>query len=386
MIAADADALSPGLYSRFTHDRARYPAPRKDPDQTVAAIRDLVRDRRVDVIVPVTDDVIAPLAAAGRDVIGCEIAGPPATALAKTQDKRATLELAERLGIPTPRTRIVRTVSDAMAAASPLGWPLVLKPERSKRYERGRPLDTFAVTYAENEVQLRGKVGAIAGGSAILLQEYCAGEGHGVGMLLHEGRPLAAFQHHRLHEFPLTGGTSSYRESVALDPVLYDHSLRLLGALRWTGIALVEFKIGDRGPRLMEVNGRVWGSLPLAVKSGVDFPARWLEFYRSGPPDDGTAPQTTYLVGVRSRDLATEVAWIHSVLFGRRSYAFERRPAPLTALSAAVALLSPLGHDVRSLADPVPGLIELARIAVVGLRRAPALNSSSLPTARDPSE
>ena len=382
--AADADALGPGLYSRYVHHRARYAPPREDPDRAVADIRDIVRERRIDVVVPVTDDVIAPLVAMGTDFAGCEIAGPPRDALAKTQDKRMTIEIAERLGIPVPRTRIVRTATEAAVEASALGWPVVLKPERSKRYEHGHPLDTFAVTYAENDAQLRARIGPIVGRSAILLQEYYAGEGHGVGMLLHEGRPLAAFQHRRLREFPLTGGTSSYRESVALDPVLYDYSARLLGALQWTGIALVEFKVGERGPRLMEVNGRAWGSLPLAVQSGVDFPAQWLELYRSGPPAVGTPPQTTYVVGVRSRDLATELAWIGSSVFRRRSYAFERRPGPLAVLSAALGLLSPFGHDVRSVADPMPGLIELVRTAVAGIRRAPTKGRSS-PPAKEPS-
>ncbi len=377
--AADADALGPGLYSRYAHHRARYAPPREDPDRAVADIRDIVRERQIDVVVPVTDDVIAPLVAMGTAFVGCEIAGPPPEALAKTQDKGMTIEIAERLGIPVPRTRIVRTSAEALVQASALGWPVVLKPARSKRYEHGHPLDTFAVTYAENDTQLRARIGPIVGRSELLMQEYYAGEGHGIGMLLHEGRPLAAFQHRRLREFPLTGGTSSYRESVALDPVLYDYSARLLGALRWTGIALVEFKISDRGPRLMEVNGRVWGSLPLAVRSGVDFPAQWLELYRSGPPAVGTRPQETYKVGVRSRDLTTELAWMRSSVFRRRTYAFERRPRVLTVLSAALGLLSPFGHDVRSVEDPLPGLVELFRTAVVGIRRAPAKGSSAPP-------
>ena len=377
--AADADALGPGLYSRYAHDRGRYAPPRVDPDRAVADIRDIVRARRIDVVVPVTDDVIAPLAAMGTAFVGCEIAGPPEEALAKTQDKGMTIEIAESLGIPVPRTRIVRSSAEALEQASGLGWPVVVKPARSKRYEHGQPLDSFAVTYAENDAQLRARIDPVVGRSAILLQEYYAGEGHGIGMLLHEGRPLAAFQHRRLREYPLTGGTSSYRESVALDPVLYDYSARLLGALRWTGIALVEFKIGERGPRLMEVNGRVWGSLPLAVRSGVDFPAQWLELYRSGPPAVGAPPQETYTVGVRSRDLATELAWIRSSVFGRRTYAFERRPHSLTVLSAVLGLLSPSGHDVRSLEDPLPGVIELVRTVVVGSRRAPAKGSSAPP-------
>jgi len=173
-------------------------------------------------------------------------------------DKRETLALADRLDIPTPRTYVVETAAEALERAPALGWPVVLKPERSKRYHPGQPLESFAVTYAEDADALGERMGRLEGHGAVLMQQYCPGEGHGVAILAHEGRPLAAFQHRRLREYPLTGGTSTYRESVALDPVLYAYATRLLAALAWTGPALVEFKVGPGGARLMEVNVRVW--------------------------------------------------------------------------------------------------------------------------------
>jgi predicted ATP-grasp superfamily ATP-dependent carboligase len=362
VVAADPDPLAPGLFSRHVRERARYPDPRRDPDAALAALRRIVSDRRIDVLVPVTDDVIAPLSTA-RDTFGaCVLALPPADALATTADKGATVELARAVGVPTPQTCVVRTVEEAVERASSFRWPIVLKPARSKRYEPGRPLESFAVAYAEDVAQLRAKVEPLQRRSAILMQEYYGGEGHGVGLLFHEGCPLAAFQHRRLREFPLTGGTSSFRESVPLEPALYEFSVRLLQPLRWSGPALVEFKIGERGPKLMEINGRVWGSLPLAVKSGVDFPARWLELYRSGPPHVADPAQTRYAVGVRSRDLAMELAWIGSVLKRTRRYSFERLPRRTAAIRVALSLLSPSGgYDVISPNDPLPGVVEIAR-------------------------
>ena len=48
----------------------------------------------------------------------------------------------------------------------------------------------------------------------------------------------------------------------------------------------------------MEVNGRFWGSLQLAIDAGVDFP-RLLADCALG--DDGTANASAYSVGLRSR-------------------------------------------------------------------------------------
>ena len=50
-------------------------------------------------------------------------------------------------------------------------------------------------------------------------------------------------------------------------------------ALNWKGIAMVEWKVDPRDgrPKLMEVNPRFWGSLELAVRSGVDFPVLYAQ-------------------------------------------------------------------------------------------------------------
>ena len=48
-------------------------------------------------------------------------------------------------------------------------------------------------------------------------------------------------------------------------------------ALRYTGVAMVEFKVNAKTGEfvLIEINGRFWGSLPLAVAAGANFPL-WL--------------------------------------------------------------------------------------------------------------
>ncbi len=105
------------------------------------------------------------------------------------------------------------------------------------------------------------------------------GPGVGVFLLLWEGKLRAAFAHRRLREKPPSGGVSVYRESIALDPVLLERSRRLLESFGWQGVAMVEYKIDERTgtPILMEINGRFWGSLQLAVDAGVDFPRLLIE-------------------------------------------------------------------------------------------------------------
>ena len=115
------------------------------------------------------------------------------------------------------------------------------------------PTRAIRMTSAAPDLPERGRLGAAAA--------LAPGDGIGVELLMDHGRPLAAFQHRRIQEVPPTGGASALRESVELDPDLYDHAVALLRELGWTGLAMVEFRRGADGVgNLMEINGRVWGS------------------------------------------------------------------------------------------------------------------------------
>jgi predicted ATP-grasp superfamily ATP-dependent carboligase len=107
------------------------------------------------------------------------------------------------------------------------------------------------------------------------------------------------FAHRRLREKPPAGGVSVYRESIPLDPALVGPGLRLLEALDWQGVAMIECKREQATGRqvVMEVNGRFWGSLQLAIDAGVDFPALLVRCAAGE-----TVPESrNYRVGVRSR-------------------------------------------------------------------------------------
>jgi predicted ATP-grasp superfamily ATP-dependent carboligase len=365
VIAADHDPRSPGFRSRYAAGRLVYPSPAVDADAAVETLRRAAVEQGIDLIVPVSDDIGLPLSHARHRFEGiCALALPDPEALAVVTDKHATLQLAERLGVPVPASALVHTAEEALAAATDMHWPIVVKPVASRVYREGA-VDAFEVVYADGPESLGRAISRLEGRCGAMLQEYVPGEGHGVELLTDRGRPLAAFQHRRLHEVPITGGASSLRESVRLDPVLYRYATRLLQELEWTGLAMVEFRVGPRGAALMEINGRVWGSLPLAVKSGVDFPLALAALYL---PDAPAANGATYgehppALGVRSRNGALELVWIMSVLRRKRRYKFLAAPRRREAVRAVLRLPLPRdGYDVLSLDDPMPGLSGMAKV------------------------
>lgn len=364
VIAADCEPQNAGFRSRYTSERMLYPDPVDSPLACVDALVTAAREQRVDLVIPVTDSVLLPLSAEReRFEGGAKLALPNAEALQVVTQKEQTITLASRLGVPTPGTHFVQSVEQAREFGGSLGWPLVLKPQISRKFDAQSPIDSFTVAYARDSEDLCRRMEAFEGRCGVLLQEYCAGEGQGVELLLHEGRALAAFQHRRLREVPITGGASAFRESVPLDPLLLDYSLRLMGELRWTGLAMVEFKSSRSGPRLMEINGRVWGSLPLAVRSGMDFPRKLAELYLEGPPT-GTQLDTDYRHGVRARNLKLDLVWMASVIVGRRRYPFLPSPKRSQAVAAAFGLLHPLAKwDAFTADDPWPVLADLRDVA-----------------------
>jgi predicted ATP-grasp superfamily ATP-dependent carboligase len=371
VIAADSDPRSAGLYSRHANQRLVYPDPVDDPDGFVLAMETAAAQGRFDLIIPMTDNAILPLSEARRRFDGlCQLAIPDEAGVETTTNKAKTLELARELGVPVPQTQLVETVDEALEAAEEFNWPIVLKPQASRVYHSHSAIDPLKVDYANNAEQLKRRMQRYEGRCAILLQQYVVGVGHGVELLMHRGRPIAAFEHRRLREVPTTGGVSSLRESVPLDPAMYRHAVGMLEALHWTGWAMVEFKLSDDGPVLMEINGRAWGSLPLSMHAGVDFPAKLAQLYLEQPPEADATPQLTYRQGVRSRNLQLDLAWIASVLLMPSRRPFLRLPRKRDAMAAILSLFDPrVRLDVASWRDPRPTVALITKTIRYFLRK-----------------
>jgi predicted ATP-grasp superfamily ATP-dependent carboligase len=285
--------------SRHARHRDVVADPARAPAQFVDDIVRLTRLRGIDVVIPVADAALLSLSRERARLGTVCFPWPDADAVLRVGDKARVATAAREIGIAVPRQRVLASAGEAPAAARDLRFPLVLKPSRSVREG---PKGTFAklgVTYAADADELSRRL-AVLGPSSfpLLLQERVVGPGVGVSLLMWDGRVVAHFTHRRLREHPPAGGVSVYAESIAPDPRLIERSQALLDRFAWRGVAMVEFKVDATTgtPYLMEVNGRFWGSLQLAIDAGIDFPALLLSAAR------GVAePVTEYSSGVRLR-------------------------------------------------------------------------------------
>lgn len=344
--------------SRFCRSTVLVPDPLHHSTPYADAVREYVRLERIDLVVPITEATILALLPR-REQIDAMIPLPSAPVVARLLDKDFVLRTAQQLGIAVPEGIVLDRPGET-DRLSALRFPAVLKPSRSVQQAADGTKEKAPVCHVADQDQLRRALHALpASAYPLLLQERIGGEGRGVFLLRWGGRTLAAFAHRRLREKPPAGGVSVYSESIALEPDLLLSAERLLDALDWDGVAMVEFKREpDTGRNvLMEINGRFWGSLQLAVDSGVDFPVL-LVAAASGKP---AGPTLTYRIGTRCRWWWGDMD--HLITRARRSAAsLHLPPGSPGRLRTAVDILlpwrSPGRNEVLRWGDPMPALRE----------------------------
>jgi predicted ATP-grasp superfamily ATP-dependent carboligase len=358
--------------SRYCAQHVQYPSPTEQNEAFQTFLLNEMKSGGYSVLFPMTD-ITTILAAGMRNALDPFVRVPIATSeqIACVQDKREMLLAAQKVGIGAPATYMLRDDEDIDAVAERIQYPVVLKPRLSWLY-RNEAWMSGGVQFIHSAAELKDKYRAA---HALipnpLVQERLEGEGRGVFLLIWNGELKAAFCHRRLREKPPWGGVSVYRESMPLDREIVEKSYRLLQQCGWQGPAMVEFKVDNRDGqlKLMEVNGRFWGSLQLALDAGMNFP---LLYYRLAIGENAPA-QFDYKPGVRSRWLLGDldqllIRWTHPA--GKNGMSGPQ-PSKLRASLDFMKFYEPdLHYEIFRFEDPAPGWFE-AKVYVRALAHLP---------------
>ena len=287
--------------SRYSSADLPVPAPLSEPAAFAEAVRRIASELRAAVILPVTEPSVLALTADTKSFAPAIIPFPPMESFQQISDKVEVSQRALEFGIRVPEQLVVESASSISLLPAWVASGAVLKPGRSVNH--GQKL---SVSYVAPGEDVSEKIRDLPRSAfPLLVQRRVQGPGAGIFILRWKGRTLAAFAHERIREKPPSGGVSVVRKSRELDPDLLCRSERLLDSFNWSGVAMLEYKRSesDGTPYLMEINGRFWGSLQLAIDSGVDFPRLLVEAGLGGSP----APILNYRSGVRSRWLLGDV-------------------------------------------------------------------------------
>jgi hypothetical protein len=294
---------------------------------------------------------------------------PPADALAAVLDKRRTLEAARKAGMDVPATWQPKSPADIAARATSFPCPAVLKwsdPNRVVPALEQAGVDFVKAEYADTREELMLALRRYDNLSQWpMVQQYCAGYGLGQFFYMKDGEAVQRFQHRRVAEWPPEGGVSSVADALplSLHRELQEKSIALLRSLNWHGVAMVEFRHDTVTGKswLMEINGRFWGSFPLAVHCGAGF--AWISYRDAcGLPLEGLQPPLDRL---RCRMVGTEIKRLQRILLSPRRILdkhFKLRPWAELARFVSDFVRPGRRYYVASFDDPRPLLEDLLNL------------------------
>lgn len=359
VIAGSHRRSAMGLYSRSVAHRFVYPSPLHNRSEFVASVLSKVEEIGQVVLLVFSDSTLLPLVetnASSRHRLLYQL--PSAEYFRAAFDKASTLSLAREIGVHTPATHLCSKIADISSLAHRLTYPVVIKPRRSVWWDGECGIQRTA-TFAFSADDLIEKCQSVllCMREFPLIQEYIRGPELGVELLCDNGNILAACAHRRIRSLSPIGGASVLAETV---PLTYsgigDLAQRIVARLHWSGPIMIEFKIDEKThtPSLMETNGRFWGSLPLAVAAGVDFPYLFYRYVCG----ERLLSNLTYQEGASWRHVLGDFNNLTHVLARRDPM---RRFAYPSRFAAVKSFLRPSGSRTRlaNVMDIKPAIMEI---------------------------
>lgn len=367
-VGANRGIFAAAKLSKYCRLSFEYPISTADSAAFVASVAEFAAANQIDLIIPVTDWTTLPLAHHREQVrFPCLIALPSPGALDLASDKYRTIELARSLDIPVPSTWLISSARE-IETLPQLSFPVVVKDRFSVRWVDNKAVfGSVAYAYSREELATRTADRLQAAGD-VLIQEFVRGTGIGYSCFSLDGEARIPFQWQRIRETDPRGSGSSARRSIPVDPVTAESSARLIRAAGFEGIAMVEYKQAINGRNvLMEINGRPWGSIQLAISSGVDYPRYVVDWWlaNSKPPTE-----IRFKTGITCRRMAGELTHLENLRRGTPP----GWPVPYPGLwSSLVKIAVPwypgLRYDDFAGGDLRPGAAEIANWFRVRLKK-----------------
>ena len=215
------------------------PTPLAGQPGFAAAVRAETTARTYLAVLPASDTAIIGLSAPGQHLV----------------DKDVLAATAAEAGLCVPASRRFDTAQDLLAAADELEYPCVVKAafKASARQRPAQRIDSAGgLSYLQDET------------GPFVVQPFLSGEMHSTVGVMWRGRMRAAVHQRHLRLWPPVCGDACAAVTTAPDQQLEEKLERLMAD--YDGVFQAEFV----GPHLLDLNPRVYASLPLATSAGVN--------------------------------------------------------------------------------------------------------------------
>jgi predicted ATP-grasp superfamily ATP-dependent carboligase len=234
------------------------------------ALAEIAQRVPVDVILPVGEEGVQ-FAAAERDALSKLAALPPLPGLESlsiARNKWLLNQFARKHNLPAPESALVTLDAAFDQHISDLPYPVLLKPtsltdgQGIRRFET--PADLRRFLEGQDSTLFKDQY---------LVQAFVPGSDVGLSVLCRDGEILAFTMQRGIISAAHRFGPLMAMEFVKQDDVL-EVGQRLVSALRWSGVAHIDFRRDSRDgqAKIVEMNARYWGSLLGSLVAGVNFP------------------------------------------------------------------------------------------------------------------
>jgi predicted ATP-grasp superfamily ATP-dependent carboligase len=325
--------------SRACHRWHRVPSSWESVEEFIEATGDAVVAGGYEVVFGGNDaDVLA--LSKHRAELGASVPHPAHERVLRAFDKLDLASAARHVGLETPR----------ILSGQAMGREVVVKPRMSESTPQEAMVFSDLGQAATRIAEVTG-----AGGEPVV-QERVRGQLMAYVIVAdRESRIVARVQQEARTIWPLNAGMSARAETVSVDEVLAAKVAKLVQELGWFGLAQLQFVVPKDGvPVLIDFNGRLYGSLALAVAAGVNLPEIW-----GCVATDRPLPRTREaLAGVRYQ-------WEEGDF--RRARA-ERRGGLARDAGGSFHYFQGAAHSIWSADDPVPALRVLQSVIGASLR------------------
>jgi len=222
------------------------------------------------VILPL-DDTAVWLFAELQGIGNWIVAGPDRNGSVLALDKWRQIEIARRAGFSVPASAIAHSKTDLRGCG--LKFPIIIRPSRAIAVigdRLGKGANWICDESGEMEMAIRNWDES----EPLLVQEYIEGQGEGLFGLSIEGHGSAWSAHRRLRMMNPHGSGSSACASRGVESELRKVGDMFLSRAKWNGLFMIEL-LRDQSNRVwfIEFNGRPWGSMALARRMGLEYPA-----------------------------------------------------------------------------------------------------------------
>lgn len=255
-------------------------------NKIVTLISDYCKDHEIDYIICLSEEIKRLLIFSSEKIKGIKHAFPKPLAYDTALQKSKSASFVKDLGVPTPKTYIVKSKSDLRKIKHDFREPLVVKGTRGDSSSHVR------YAYSSNELEKHFneicniEKSISSAEDYPIIQEFIGGPTYLTQSISQHGKVKAIIPHLKLREWPVTGGVTTLGVTIS-EPKLVAHTRKIMEALGWHGEAGMEWKYNPKIDDFyfIEMNPRFEGSVDLAIKSGVNLPLILMDIIKNNTVD-----------------------------------------------------------------------------------------------------